>query len=117
MTEGNLLTFRRLRPRRFRFSVEKTRSAIGVVETMLYVVVGVLLAAAGAAIVLDTITGFVDGLQAHAPTKDLGLRFLDRVLLLLISLSCCSRCSSSSRAARSRPSRSCSSGSSRSCGT
>ena len=84
MTEGNLLTFRRLRPRRFRFSVEKTRSAIGVVETMLYVVVGALLAAAGAAILLDTITGFVDGLQAHAPAKDLGLRFLDRVLLLLI---------------------------------
>lgn len=75
---------RRLRPQRLRFSLEKTRDLIGLVETILYVIVGVLLVLAGGLILWDTLTGFVDGLQAHKTTSELGLRVLDRVLLLLI---------------------------------
>lgn len=45
---------------------------------------GVLLVLAGGLILWDTLTGLVDGLQAHKTTSELGLRVLDRVLLLLI---------------------------------
>ena len=75
---------RRLRPQRLAFSLDRTRSLIGLVETLLYLIVGVLLVAAGATILWDALTGFVDGLRAREATGDLGLRLLDRVLLLLI---------------------------------
>jgi uncharacterized membrane protein (DUF373 family) len=75
---------RRLRPQRLRLDIERTRNLIGLVETTLYVIVGVLLIAAGAIILWDTLTGFVNGLQDEVTTSELGLRVLDRVLLLLI---------------------------------
>ena len=75
---------RRLRPHRLQLDIEKTRNLIGFVETTLYVIVGVLLVAAGGIILWDTITGFINGLQARETTGELGLRVLDRVLLLLI---------------------------------
>lgn len=75
---------RRLRPHRLQLDIEKTRNLIGFVETTLYVIVGVLLVAAGGIILWDTLTGFVEGLQARETTGELGLRVLDRVLLLLI---------------------------------
>ena len=74
----------RLRPQRLRFDIERTRNVIGLVETFLYVIVGVLLIAAGGLILSDTVTGFIDGLRGDESTGDLGLRVLDRVLLLLI---------------------------------
>ncbi|MDQ2760308.1 MAG: hypothetical protein M3Y17_07690 [Actinomycetota bacterium] len=57
---------------------------IGLVETALYVVVGLLLFAAGVFILVDTLTGFISGLRSHQAASGLGLRILDRVLLLLI---------------------------------
>ena len=75
---------RLLRPQRLRFDIEKARDLIGLVETTLYVIVGVLLVAAGVIILWDTLTGFVHGLQDEETTGELGLRVLDRVLLLLI---------------------------------
>lgn len=75
---------RRLRPHRLRLDIDKARNLIGFVETTLYVIVGVLLVAAGGIILWDTLTGFVEGLQARETTGELGLRVLDRVLLLLI---------------------------------
>lgn len=75
---------RRLRPHRLQLDIEKTRNLIGFVETTLYVIVGVLLVAAGGIILWDALTGFIDGLQAQETTGELGLRVLDRVLLLLI---------------------------------
>lgn len=53
-------------------------------ETALYVIVGVLLVAGGVLILIDTVAGFAGGLSAHQSGGDLGLRILDRVLLLLI---------------------------------
>ncbi len=44
----------------------------------------VLLVLADGLILWDTLTGFVDGLQAHKTRSELGLRALHRVLLLLI---------------------------------
>jgi len=79
----NLPARRRLRPK-LRFSIEKSRNVIGLVETTLYVIVGVLLVIAGILILADTVTGLVEGLTAHQAASDLGLRVLDRVLLLLI---------------------------------
>lgn len=75
---------RRLRPPQLLFSVESARNMIGLVETALYVVVGLLLFAAGVFILVDTLTGFISGLRSHQAASGLGLRILDRVLLLLI---------------------------------
>ena len=49
-------------------------------ETALYLLVGLLLVVAGALILFDIVEGFTGGSAA----VDLGLRILDRVLLLLI---------------------------------
>ena len=84
MTDSHPLAFRRLRAQRLRLSIDKTRNVIGFVETLLYVVVGVLLVAAGGLIVADTISGVIAGAMGEATTSELGLRLLDRVLLLLI---------------------------------
>ncbi|HWC25671.1 MAG TPA: phosphate-starvation-inducible PsiE family protein [Solirubrobacteraceae bacterium] len=84
MSDSRLLNLGRARPRRLRFSIDRTRSLIGLVETTLYIIVGVLLVAAGAMILWDTIAGFVAGMRESVAMSDLGLRFLDRVLLLLI---------------------------------
>lgn len=72
------------RPRWFRLNVERTRKQIGTAETALYLVVGLLLLVAGLLILYDTGEGFIHGLQASETAADLGLRILDRVLLLLI---------------------------------
>ena len=84
MAEDERGARRLLRPQRLRFNIERARNLIGFVETTLYVIVGVLLVAAGAIILLDTLAGFVHGLQDEETTSELGLRVLDRVLLLLI---------------------------------
>lgn len=115
MTDSRLLPFRRLRAQRLRLSVDKTRNVIGFVETLLYVVIGVLLVAAGGLIVADTISGVIAGAMGEATTSELGLRPLDRVLLLLIVAELLFTLQLVTRAARSRPSRFCLSGSSPSC--
>ncbi len=76
--------WRRLRPQRLRLDVERTRAQIGAVETSLYLVVGLFLVVAGALLLYDAGEGVVTGLQTHQRASDLGLRVLDRVLLLLI---------------------------------
>ena len=73
----------RLRPQRLTIDITKMRDRIGMVETGLYLIVGVFLIAAGGLILFDTVQGFIDGL-AHETASALGLRVLDRVLLLLI---------------------------------
>ena len=75
---------RRFRARPLRLDVDRTRSAIGAVETTLYLLVGLLLVVAGVLILFDTVEGFVHGLGEDPTAVDLGLRILDRVLLLLI---------------------------------
>ena len=77
-------SLRRLREQRLTFDVEWMRARIGVVETTLYVIVGLFLVAAGGLILYDTAKGLVDGLGDSASASDLGLRVLDRILLLLI---------------------------------
>ncbi len=72
----------RLRP--FALDIDRMRAGLGGVETSLYVVVGVLLIAAGALILFDTVKTGIDGLGRALPAADVGLRVLDRVLLLLI---------------------------------
>jgi len=60
------------------------RDRIGMVETALYLIVGLFLVGAGGLILFDTVQGFIDGLGAGEQAGGLGLRVLDRVLLLLI---------------------------------
>ena len=77
----------RLRPARrrwFALDVERTRKQIAIAETGLYVVVGGLLLVAGLLIMYDTGDGFIDGLRVNESGAGLGLRILDRILLLLI---------------------------------
>jgi hypothetical protein len=74
---------RRLRPR-LKFEVARMRDAIGIVETGLYLLVGALLVVAGGLILFDTAAGFVTGIGDGESASELGLRVLDRVLLLLI---------------------------------
>ena len=74
---------RRFRLRPFRLDVERTRAQIGAIETGLYVIVGLLLLLAGVLMLIDTGKGFVTGVGEQTAV-DLGLRVLDRILLLLI---------------------------------
>ena len=77
----------RLRPARrrwFALDVERTRKQIAIAETGLYVVVGGLLLVAGLLILYDTGVGFLVGLRVNESGAGLGLRILDRILLLLI---------------------------------
>jgi len=75
---------RRILGRRFAFELERTRGQIAAVETGLYLLVGLLLVVAGALILFDIVEGFVSQLRAGEGAIELGLRVLDRVLLLLI---------------------------------
>lgn len=77
---------RRLRPshQRLTLDVDKMRDRIGMVETGLYLIVGVFLIVAGGLILFDTLRGLIEGLIDHDPAGELGLRVLDRILLLLI---------------------------------
>jgi uncharacterized membrane protein (DUF373 family) len=75
---------RRIRPPKLLFSFDRARNVIGLAETVLYMVVGLLLFGAGALILVDTGTGIVDGIRLHQAASELGVRLLDRVLLLLI---------------------------------
>ncbi len=74
----------RIRVRRFRFDVERTRGQIAAVETALYLVVGALLVVAGVLILIDIGAGFIHAIEDGEPAVDMGLRVLDRLLLLLI---------------------------------
>lgn len=60
------------------------RDRIGAFETTLYLIVGAFLIVAGALLLFDTAWGLVEGLTSHDPASELGLRVLDRVLLVLI---------------------------------
>lgn len=75
---------RRIRVRRFRLDIERTRGQIAAVETALYLLVGALLVVAGLLMVYDIVEGFIDGLRHREAAVEMGLRVLDRVLLLLI---------------------------------
>jgi uncharacterized membrane protein (DUF373 family) len=79
-------SMRRLLPPRGRLTIDvgKMRDRIGMVETALYLIVGVFLIAAGGLILFDTGQGFIQGMSSHQAAGALGLRVLDRVLLLLI---------------------------------
>lgn len=74
----------RPRSQRLKIDVDKARDRIGMVETALYLSVGAFLVVAGGLLLFDTGWGFVDGLASHKPASELGLRVLDRVLLVLI---------------------------------
>jgi uncharacterized membrane protein (DUF373 family) len=76
--------FRRLRRGSFKLNVERTRDQIGAAETALYVFVGLFLILAAFLMLWDTIEGFVEGLGEDQEAVELGLRVLDRILLLLI---------------------------------
>ena len=76
--------WRRLRRPRLALDVERARVQIGALETSLYVVVGLLLAVAGVLLLFDAGEGLVAGLAKGQPAGELGLRVLDRILLLLI---------------------------------
>lgn len=67
-----------------KLDVERTRARIGAVETTLYLAVGALLGVAGVLMLFDTAEGLVTGLAGDEAASELGLRVLDRVLLLLI---------------------------------
>ena len=69
---------------RFKLDVERTRAQIGALETGLYLAVGLLLVVAGSLILFDTVEGFITDLGHGSDAVELGLRILDRVLLLLI---------------------------------
>lgn len=74
----------RLRVRRFKVDVERARARIGLLETALYLAVGFLLVVAGGLILFDTLRSVVLALAGDETAVDVGLRVLDRVLLLLI---------------------------------
>lgn len=74
----------RLRLGRFGLDIERTRARIGALETALYLAVGALLVVGGALILFDTLEGIVTALGDDSTAADIGLRVLDRVLLLLI---------------------------------
>ena len=76
--------FQRLRRRSFKLDTERTRNQIGAAETALYVCVGLFLLLAGFLILFDTVEGFIEGLSHDDEAVELGLRVLDRILLLLI---------------------------------
>ncbi len=73
----------RLRLARFGLDIQRARAQIGALETALYLAVGLLLVVGGALILFDTVEGIVTAL-GDSTAADLGLRVLDRVLLLLI---------------------------------
>jgi uncharacterized membrane protein (DUF373 family) len=75
--------FERLRRASFKLDVERTRNQIGAAETALYVFIGLFLFLAGGLILFDTVEGFISGLGDQAAVE-LGLRILDRILLMLI---------------------------------
>jgi len=76
--------WRRFARRRFTLDVDRTRARIGAVETTLYLLVGLLLVLAGSLILFDTVEGFITAIGEGQPAIELGLRVLDRILLLLI---------------------------------
>jgi uncharacterized membrane protein (DUF373 family) len=87
MTDGRHSSHRRfdrLRRRTFKLNVERARNQIGAAETVLYVFVGIFLLLAGGLILLDTVKGFLDGVSDGDGSLELGLRVLDRILLMLI---------------------------------
>lgn len=75
---------RRLRAQRLALDLDKMRARISMAETALYLIVGVFLVVAGGLILFDAVHGLIDGLGANEAASKLGLRVLDRVLLLLI---------------------------------
>ena len=84
LTRQNRPRLRPARRRWFALDVERTRKQIAIAETGLYVVVGGLLLVAGLLILYDNGDGFIDGLRVNESGAGLGLRILDRILLLLI---------------------------------
>ncbi len=76
--------FQRLRRGAFELNVERTRDQIGAAETALYVFVGLFLLLAAVLILWDTAEGFISGLGEDQTSAELGLRVLDRILLMLI---------------------------------
>jgi len=72
------------RVRRFRVDVDRARARIGILETALYLAVGLLLILAGGLILFDTAEGIVLAVTGDETAAEVGLRVLDRVLLLLI---------------------------------
>ena len=82
------LSFRRLHPSRPRITPpprpEAVTRAIGWLEEVLYLAVGLFLAAAGAFIAAGAVTTLVEGLTEGHDAVQSGLQVLDRVLLLLI---------------------------------
>lgn len=69
---------------RLRMTPRAARDVIGVVETGLYLVVGLLLAVAGGVILYGTVSDLVHSFDGDRSEVAIGLRVLDRVLLLLI---------------------------------
>lgn len=60
------------------------RAGLWGIEETLYVIVGLLLLAAAAFIVVGTVSGLVDAVSNHRSAVDTGVMVLDRVLLTLI---------------------------------
>ncbi|MGO9961215.1 MAG: phosphate-starvation-inducible PsiE family protein [Solirubrobacteraceae bacterium] len=60
------------------------RTALLWCEESLYIIVGVLLLAAGVLVVVGTITGLIGSIQTHQSAVNIGVVLLDHVLLTLI---------------------------------
>jgi hypothetical protein len=60
------------------------RTALAWIEETLYVIVGLLLLAAGVLVVVGTITGLTTSISSHQGAVDIGVVLLDRILLTLI---------------------------------
>lgn len=58
--------------------------SLDVVQEVVYIIVGVLLAGAGVAIVVGTVEGVVESISSSEELVRIGLLILDRILLLLI---------------------------------
>ena len=75
-------------PERSRISLpsrsEAVTGGIGWVQEAIYIAVGVLLATAGILVIVGTVDGVIQGIDANDDAVLIGLQVLDRVLLLLI---------------------------------
>jgi uncharacterized membrane protein (DUF373 family) len=63
---------------------EVVLSGINLVEEAVYLVVGLLLVVAAVAVIVGTVEGVIDSLDAGSDPVTIGLLVLDRILLLLI---------------------------------
>lgn len=60
------------------------RDGLAWIEEALYIIVGLVLLAAGVLVVVGTVSGLISGIRGHLGAVNIGIVLLDRILLLLI---------------------------------